>query len=145
MEELSIEVDVDKLEANAIKPRYTKRIKEKETVGGDLQGKNQNKSKGHVVSEKGLVAYIIFWIKIKIYLCISLELFEFFREQALKNKKKKKKKNPAPKNFQPGFVPDPERWIPLRERSTYKKRRKDKRKLMKGPQGTASSSNADNQ
>lgn len=119
LEELSIEVDVDKLEANAIKPRYTKRIKEKETVGGDLQGKNQNKSKGHVVSEKG--------------------------EQALKNKKKKKKKNPAPKNFQPGFVPDPERWIPLRERSTYKKRRKDKRKLMKGPQGTASSSNADNQ
>merc|ERR1719320_742926 len=43
LEELSIEVDVDKLEANAIKPRYTKRIKEKETVGGDLQGKNQKK------------------------------------------------------------------------------------------------------
>jgi len=117
LEELSIDVDVDKLEANAIKPRYVKRIKEKETVSGDLQGKNQSKSKGHVVSEKG--------------------------EQALK--KKKKKKNRAPKNFQPDFVPDPERWIPLRERSTYKKRRKDKRKLMKGPQGTASSSNADNQ
>merc|ERR1719376_1453730 len=88
LEELSIDVDVDKLEANAIKPRYVKRIKEKETVSGDLQGKNQSKSKGHVVSEKG--------------------------EQALK--KKKKKKNRAPKNFQPDFVPDPERWIPLRER-----------------------------
>jgi len=31
-------------------------------------------------------------------------------------KKKKKKKNPVPKDFQPDFVPDPERWIPLRER-----------------------------
>ena len=67
------------------------------------------------------------------------------REQILKNKKKKKKKNPTPKNFQKGFVADPERWIPLRERSTYKTRRKDKRKIMKGPQGTASSNNAENQ
>jgi len=121
LEELSIDVDVDKLEASAIQPRYVKRVKEKEqlTVCGDFQGKGINKNKSHMVSEKG--------------------------EQILKNKKKKKKKNPTPKNFQKGFVADPERWIPLRERSTYKKRRKDKRKIMKGPQGTASSNNAENQ
>ena len=34
----------------------------------------------------------------------------------IKKRKKKKKKNPVPKNFQADYVPDPERWIPLRER-----------------------------
>ena len=57
MEELSIDVDVDKLEASAIQPRYVKRVKEKEqlTVCGDFQGKGINKNKSHMVSEKGLV------------------------------------------------------------------------------------------
>jgi len=60
-----------------------------------------------------------------------------------KNKKKRKKR--LPKNYTPGSVPDPERWLPRRERTGLKylpgqKRiRKDKRKGEKftGAQGTA--------
>lgn len=46
------------------------------------------------------------------YLC------NFFSTNTLeiKKRKKKKKKNPVPKDFKAGFVPDPERWTPLRER-----------------------------
>jgi len=54
-------------------------------------------------------------------------------------KKKKKRKIRLPKNFEliKGITPDPERWIPLRERSTFKKRTR-KGKLEKGgSQGAA--------
>jgi len=49
-------------------------------------------------------------------------------------KKKKKKKKKLPKNFNPNIPPDPERWVPLKQRSTYKKRRKGK--IEKGAQGS---------
>jgi len=53
-----------------------------------------------------------------------------------KKKKKKKKKTKLPKNYDPTSPPDPERWLPRKERSTYK-RRKDKRSagIGKGTQG----------
>merc|ERR1719427_1061911 len=87
LSELSIEVNVDELEAAASAPRYIKRQKEKKmetTEGGDQVAKKLD-----VVSERS--------------------------QQMIKTKKKKKKKNPAPKHFQAEFVPDPERWVPLRE------------------------------
>eukprot|EP00913_Durusdinium_trenchii_P021976 g20649.t1 len=58
---------------------------------------------------------------------------------ATKPKKKRKRKTRYPKGFDPanpGPPPDPERWLPKRERSEFKKkmRKKDKH-LLRGPQG----------
>jgi len=55
----------------------------------------------------------------------------------IEKKKKKKKKIRLPKNYDPKVEPDPERWLPRYERSTYKKK-KDKRgqqSVGKGTQG----------
>ena len=38
-------------------------------------------------------------------------------------KKKRHKKAKLPKNYDPSVPPDPERWLPKRERSTYKKKK----------------------
>jgi signal recognition particle subunit SRP72 len=56
---------------------------------------------------------------------------------AEKRKKKKKKKKILPKNFDPSVAPDPERWLPLQERSTYRGRRKKNKRdgVGKGTQG----------
>jgi len=62
---------------------------------------------------------------------------------AVKKKRSKKKKR-LPKNYNPNADPDPERWLPRRERTGlkympgYRKPRKDKRKAEKftGAQGT---------
>ena len=52
------------------------------------------------------------------------------------NKKRKKKKPKLPKNYNPKVKPDPERWLPRRERSTYKqKKRRRGNEPMKGTQG----------
>ncbi|KAK3582757.1 hypothetical protein CHS0354_015281 [Potamilus streckersoni] len=62
-------------------------------------------------------------------------------ELLLKKKKKKKKKGKLPKNYEPGSTPDPERWLPKRERSYYRGKRKDKKKdIGKGTQGATTSS-----
>lgn len=53
-------------------------------------------------------------------------------------KKKRKRKPRYPKGFDPanpGPPPDPERWLPRRERSTYRPKRKDKRHQVRGSQG----------
>jgi len=53
------------------------------------------------------------------------------------NKNKRKKKKQLPKNYDPSVEPDPERWLPRYERSTFKKK-KDKRGAQgvgKGTQG----------
>ncbi|KAL8170533.1 hypothetical protein V2J09_022337 [Rumex salicifolius] len=56
-----------------------------------------------------------------------------------KTKKKRKRKPRYPKSFDPsnpGPPPDPERWLPKRERSTYRPKRKDKRAAhVRGSQG----------
>lgn len=56
-----------------------------------------------------------------------------------KLKKKRKRKPRYPKGFDPanpGPPPDPERWIPKRERSTYRPKRKDRRAAqVRGSQG----------
>ncbi|KAK1317132.1 hypothetical protein QJS10_CPA05g01909 [Acorus calamus] len=56
-----------------------------------------------------------------------------------KSKKKRKRKPRYPKGYDlenPGPPPDPERWLPKRERSTYRPKRKDKRAAqVRGSQG----------
>ena len=56
-------------------------------------------------------------------------------------KRKRTKRILYPKGFDPanpGPPPDPERWVPKRERSTYRLRKKDKRAgISRGPQGSA--------
>ncbi|CAG8566793.1 9751_t:CDS:10 [Acaulospora morrowiae] len=51
--------------------------------------------------------------------------------------RKKKRKPLLPKNHDPSVSPDPERWLPKRERSTYKVKGKRKQQLSKGSQGIA--------
>ncbi|XP_052225260.1 signal recognition particle subunit SRP72-like isoform X2 [Dreissena polymorpha] len=61
----------------------------------------------------------------------------------LQKKNKKKKKTKLPKNYNPDVTPDPERWLPRRERSYYRGKRKDKKKdIGKGSQG-ATTANMD--
>lgn len=48
----------------------------------------------------------------------------------MKQRHKRKRKAKLPKNLDPNAPPDPERWLPKWERSTYKKR-KDKRQREK--------------
>jgi len=61
----------------------------------------------------------------------------------IQKKKQKKRKKVLPKNYDPSVTPDPERWLPLRERSYYRgKRRNKKRDINKGPQGSTAASSA---
>ncbi|CAD7937713.1 unnamed protein product [Amoebophrya sp. A25] len=56
--------------------------------------------------------------------------------QLLKNKRKRKPR--YPKGFDPanpGPAPDPERWLPKHQRSTFKNKKKRGNKLARGPQG----------
>jgi len=58
-------------------------------------------------------------------------------------KKKRKRKIIYPKNFDPenpGALPNPERWLPKRERTEYKKKMKKQGKLARGPQGSTDES-----
>jgi hypothetical protein len=62
-------------------------------------------------------------------------------DELIQKKKHKKKKGKLPKNTDPDSTVDPERWLPKRERSYYRGKRKDKRKeIGKGPQGATSGS-----
>ncbi|RCV28491.1 hypothetical protein SETIT_5G408300v2 [Setaria italica] len=60
-------------------------------------------------------------------------------EEVKKQKARKRKRKPRyPKGFDPanpGSQPDPERWLPRRERSSYRPKRKDKRAQVRGAQG----------
>jgi signal recognition particle subunit SRP72 len=55
-------------------------------------------------------------------------------------KKKKKRKPLLPKNHDPTSKPDPERWLPKKERSYYRPRRGAKESVRRGAQGSASAS-----
>ncbi|ROL41099.1 Signal recognition particle subunit SRP72 [Anabarilius grahami] len=60
-------------------------------------------------------------------------------------KKKKKKKGKLPKNYDPKSTPDPERWLPMRERSYYRGKKKGKKKeqVGRGTQGATSGASAE--
>lgn len=55
-----------------------------------------------------------------------------------KKKKKRKRKQRLPKNFDPNKAPDPERWLPKRERYANRKSKK-KGAVLRGPQGATGS------
>lgn len=65
-----------------------------------------------------------------------------------KTKKKRKRKPKYPKGFDPanpGPPPDPERWLPKRERSSYRPKRKDKRAAqIRGSQGSVAKETTSN-
>jgi len=56
---------------------------------------------------------------------------------AMKKKKKKKKKKRLPKHYDPNVAPDPERWLPRNQRSSYKKRKKNMRGRHQGMDSVA--------
>ncbi|KAH9596128.1 Signal recognition particle core component [Schistosoma haematobium] len=57
-------------------------------------------------------------------------------QQVTSRSKRKKKRIRLPKNYQPGVMPDPNRWLPRRERTHYRGKRRDKRFApTRGPQG----------
>ncbi|CAH8827948.1 unnamed protein product [Trichobilharzia szidati] len=63
-------------------------------------------------------------------------------EQVKKRSKRKKRKIRLPKNYQPGVLPDPDRWLPRRERTHYRGKRRDKRYApTRGPQGQVTGGN----
>ena len=53
-------------------------------------------------------------------------------------KKKRKRKPRLPKNFDPNVKPDPDRWLPLRERSYFRRGKKKAAQTLRGTQGAAS-------
>lgn len=64
--------------------------------------------------------------------------FVFFSSVHVKKPKEKKKRTPLlPKNMDPNVQPDPERWLPKQERSTFRMKGKNKKAANKGPQGAA--------
>ncbi|CAL9707132.1 unnamed protein product [Knipowitschia caucasica] len=60
-------------------------------------------------------------------------------------KKRKKKKGKLPKNCDPKATPDAERWLPMRERSYYRGKKKGKKKetIGKGTQGATAGASAE--
>ncbi|KAG2216271.1 hypothetical protein INT45_002916 [Circinella minor] len=56
--------------------------------------------------------------------------------RTIKPKTKKKRKPLLPKQYDESKTADPERWLPARERSTYRAKGKSKKALGKGPQGS---------
>ncbi|THD21810.1 Signal recognition particle subunit SRP72 [Fasciola hepatica] len=59
----------------------------------------------------------------------------------VEKRKRRHKKRPLrlPKNYQPGVIPDPDRWLPRRERAGYRGKRRNKRQInLRGPQGQVS-------
>uniref|UniRef100_A0A2K6MMG5 Signal recognition particle subunit SRP72 n=1 Tax=Rhinopithecus bieti TaxID=61621 RepID=A0A2K6MMG5_RHIBE len=60
-------------------------------------------------------------------------------------KRRKEKKGKLPKNYDPKVTPDPERWLPMRERSYYRGRKKGKKKdqIGKGTQGATAGASSE--
>lgn len=50
-----------------------------------------------------------------------------------------------PKNYDPKVTPDPERWLPMKERSYYRGKKKGKKKdqIGKGTQGATAGASAE--
>ncbi|XP_077992578.1 signal recognition particle subunit SRP72-like [Glandiceps talaboti] len=66
-------------------------------------------------------------------------------QDLIQKKKKKKRRGKLPKSYDAGVDPDPERWLPRRERSYHKGRKKDKKGggVGKGTQGASTSAMAE--
>lgn len=67
----------------------------------------------------------------------STKLQKGAQEEKVKRKRKRKPK--LPKNYDPKVKPDPERWLPIWQRTTYKKKKNDRKfNVGKGTQGSTS-------
>lgn len=65
------------------------------------------------------------------------------KEPLSRDRRRKRKRKPKlPKNYDPAAAPDPERWLPLRERTYYRKGRKKGFSALRGTQGMSSASAA---
>ncbi|XP_038065428.1 signal recognition particle subunit SRP72-like [Patiria miniata] len=75
----------------------------------------------------------------------KMETAESKTAASIVKKSRKRKKRHLPANCDPSVTPDPERWLPMRERTSYKGKRKTKKGAIgKGTQGaTAGSSEMD--
>lgn len=114
----SARVDVDKAEA------YEKQLKPLPGLKGvDVESLEKTSGAKHMQNDS------------------RVGITEAYEESKNKDKaKKKRKRKPRyPKGFDPanpGPPPDPERWLPKRERSSYRPKRKDKRAAqVRGSQG----------
>lgn len=61
----------------------------------------------------------------------------FFSVHVKKPKEKKKRSPLLPKKIDTNVQPDPERWLPKQERSTFRMKGKNKKAANKGPQGAS--------
>ncbi|XP_020610040.1 signal recognition particle subunit SRP72-like [Orbicella faveolata] len=71
------------------------------------------------------------------------EMEDLTKDLVVKRRKRKRKRGKLPKNYNSEVDPDPERWIPKRERTYYKgKRQKKGAAVGKGTQGAAAPTEA---
>lgn len=128
LEEMSLSVDVESLEKNAtqlLAPRYVKRQAKQQAKLLESKAKEKDMASGEKAPVK------------------KYAVSEAKTDKVIKTDKKKKKKKRLPKDFDPAVTPDAERWTPLRERSYYKGRRRDRKKgVGTGTQGTTAGSTA---
>jgi len=76
----------------------------------------------------------------------SVDETEAKEEAIMKRKRRKRKKGKLPKSYNPDVDPDPERWLPRWERSTYKyKKSKRNPGVGKGTQGAVGGGSAEPQ
>ena len=62
------------------------------------------------------------------------------KDHVPKERKRKKRKPKLPKNYDPTVPPDPERWLPLKERSYYRRGKKKGFIALRGTQGSSAAS-----
>ena len=134
------EIDVEILEQTTMKVNRQASLAKKES-GGDASGAANASSSGVSVedSDNMFVSKSKAQQRREFYKTLPVERQEVIAErQKARRKAKRKHRLPAgydPKN--PG-QPDPERWIPKRDRTSYKKTRKEKaaaKNKIKGSQG----------
>ncbi len=81
--------------------------------------------------------------RIIVCVCVCVILKATATADTTKEKKKRKRKPRLPKNYDPTNQPDLERWLPLRERSYYRRsRRKGVSATARGSQGIGAASAA---
>ncbi|GAB5570802.1 signal recognition particle subunit SRP72 isoform X1 [Prionailurus iriomotensis] len=137
---MSLKVDVEALE-NSPGATYIRK------KGGKVAGDSQPKEQGYLKSSRiSAPALALPSQTLEASQPENNDLTQtIFKEQGDLKKKKKKKKGKLPKNYDPKVTPDPERWLPMRERSYYRGRKKGKKKdqIGKGTQGATAGASSE--
>lgn len=106
--------------------RYQKEEEEKERYN----------DKEHIFKSKlSLLLFILFLSRVWTAVSLSMQIVQFFSPASGK----------LPKNYDPKATPDPERWLPMRERTYYRGKKKGKKKeqIGKGTQGATAGASAE--